>query len=239
VFALVELQEDSGPVDDSSVARAGSGDLLEGVAVGVGEFDWVFFASDCACFHAFRLTRDLHCGDALAVRDTARFTGRVITSPLRGLKRVREFNHRQNQAAVTQAEKRKQEAKTNAHRKAGAEQQARIETLMIAQLRASNPEAADRFEATEKAKTASQESLGNVLGFFILVGIGLWMIAAMLQGIANWASAHPVQVLFLTTCAIGLTACTYGKHRGWYEGWFSEPTPTTEHPTDPPQSNPQ
>ena len=52
--------------DDSSVVRAGSGDLVERGAVGVGELDWVF-ASDCTCFHAFRLTHDLHCGHALAL----------------------------------------------------------------------------------------------------------------------------------------------------------------------------
>jgi hypothetical protein len=39
--------------------------LLEGVAVGVGELDGVFFSSGCACFQALRLTRDLHCGHAL------------------------------------------------------------------------------------------------------------------------------------------------------------------------------
>ena len=65
MFALVEFEEDSGSGDDSSVVRAGAGDLLERGAVGVGELDWVFFASDCACFHAFRLTHDLHCGQAL------------------------------------------------------------------------------------------------------------------------------------------------------------------------------
>jgi hypothetical protein len=68
VFALVELQEDSGACDDSSVVRAGSGDLFEGVAVGVGELDGVFFSSGCSCFHAFRLTCDLHCGHALDPR---------------------------------------------------------------------------------------------------------------------------------------------------------------------------
>ena len=65
MFSLVEFEEDSGSGDDSSVVRAGAGDLVERGAVGVGELDWVFFASDCACFHAFRLTHDLHCGQAL------------------------------------------------------------------------------------------------------------------------------------------------------------------------------
>ena len=65
VFSLVEFEEDSGSGDDSSVVRAGAGDLVERGAVGVGELNWVFFASDCACFHAFRLTHDLHCGQAL------------------------------------------------------------------------------------------------------------------------------------------------------------------------------
>ena len=65
MFALIELEEDSGSGDDSGVVRAGSGDFVEGVTVGVGELDWVFFSSDCACFHALRLTRDLHCGHAL------------------------------------------------------------------------------------------------------------------------------------------------------------------------------
>ena len=65
MFALVEFEEDSGSGDDASVVRAGAGDLVERGAVGVGELDWVFFASDCACFHAFRLTHDLHCGHAL------------------------------------------------------------------------------------------------------------------------------------------------------------------------------
>lgn len=62
IASTVDFAQDSGSGDDSSIVRAGSGDLVEGVAVGVGKLDWVFFASDCPCFHALVLTRDLHCG---------------------------------------------------------------------------------------------------------------------------------------------------------------------------------
>ena len=72
MFSLVEFEEDSGSGDDSSVVRAGSGDLVERGAVSVGELDWVFLASDCACFHAFRLTHDLHCGHVLVIAQLQR-----------------------------------------------------------------------------------------------------------------------------------------------------------------------
>ena len=67
--------------------RARSGDLVEGVAVGVGELNWVFFSSGCACFHALRLTRDLHCGHALGIQHSRR-----VLTPLVGLKvcRIRQ-----------------------------------------------------------------------------------------------------------------------------------------------------